>query len=199
MITVICKNGLVSHVPSSCSLFLLPFITTMWGVWLLSLPSLLFLQPCPAACVVSIPCETEPLQWIFHLDGLVPHLYKTIQMDFSLAWPVSSSRESFSSLLSLSPSLPLSIPSTGSAKKMVTHFKCVSEYDEDLKLNWIEEISNCVSRVKEGNVAIYFSNGALLEEIAGPGVHWSTPFVTTVHQVPTNLFKSPFTKIILSS
>jgi len=47
----------------------------------------------------------------------------------------------------------------------------------------IAALVNSLHRVKEGNVAIYFSNGALLEEIAGPGVHWSTPFVTTVHQI----------------
>ena len=175
------------HVPCSCSLFM----AITCRVWLLSLPSLLPLQPCPAACVVSL-CRSlwnRTFTWDVGWPCLVPPVLKTFDMDFSLAWPVSSSREFFSSLLSLSPSLPLSIPSTGSAKKMVTHFKCVSEYDEDLKLNWIEEISNCVSRVKEGNVAIYFSNGALLEEIAGPGVHWSTPFVTTVHQVPNNSFQ----------
>ena len=43
--------------------------------------------------------------------------------------------------------------------------------------------TSSTTRVKEGNVAIYFSNGALLDDITGPGVHWSTPFVTIVHQV----------------
>jgi len=47
----------------------------------------------------------------------------------------------------------------------------------------IAALVNSLHRVKEGNVAVYFSNGALLEDITGPGVHWSTPFVTTVHQI----------------
>jgi len=42
---------------------------------------------------------------------------------------------------------------------------------------------NAVHRVQEGNIAVYFKNGALMREIGGPGVHMSTPFVTTVLQV----------------
>jgi len=42
---------------------------------------------------------------------------------------------------------------------------------------------NAVHRVQEGNIAVYFKNGALLREIGDPGIHMSTPFVTTVLQV----------------
>jgi len=40
-----------------------------------------------------------------------------------------------------------------------------------------------IHRVHEGNVALYYRNGALLPEYSGPGVHTCAPFVTTVHQV----------------
>ena len=57
---------------------------------------------------------------------------------------------------------------------------------------------NSVHRVQEGNIAIYFKNGALLREISEPGVHmasrklqtWKliyhidfTAFITTVLQI----------------
>lgn len=47
----------------------------------------------------------------------------------------------------------------------------------------IAALVNSVHRVQEGNIAVYFSNGALMTEIGGPGVHLSTPFVTTILQV----------------
>lgn len=42
---------------------------------------------------------------------------------------------------------------------------------------------NSLHRVQEGNVALYFSNGALMDEIGGPGLHMSTPFITTILQI----------------
>ena len=35
-------------------------------------------------------------------------------------------------------------------------------------------------RVREGYVGVYFKNGALLEDISQPGIHWMQPFVTEV-------------------
>ena len=47
-------------------------------------------------------------------------------------------------------------------------------------------------RVQEGNVAIYYRNGALLPDFSGPGIHTCTPFVTTVLQITVR----PETKIL---
>lgn len=47
----------------------------------------------------------------------------------------------------------------------------------------IAALVNSLHRVQEGDVAVYFSNGALQEGYTGAGVHWSTPFVTTVHMI----------------
>ena len=48
----------------------------------------------------------------------------------------------------------------------------------------IAALVNSVHRVQEGNIAVYFKNGALMPEIGGPGIHLSTPFVTTILQRP---------------
>lgn len=42
---------------------------------------------------------------------------------------------------------------------------------------------NSLHRVHEGNVAIYYKNGALMEEISKPGMHMSMPFITTMVQI----------------
>ena len=97
----------------------------------------------------------------------------------STASPASSSPGSSLSSPSLSPLPPSSTPFTGASRSFWSN-RTQCQDENQIQFN---------SRVKEGNVAIYFSNGALLEEIAGPGVHWSTPFVTTVHQVPNNSFQ----------
>jgi hypothetical protein len=39
---------------------------------------------------------------------------------------------------------------------------------------------SAIHRVHEGHVGLYFRNGALLDEVSDPGVHWAQPFVTTV-------------------
>jgi len=53
---------------------------------------------------------------------------------------------------------------------------------------------NSLHRVQEGNVAVYFTNGALQEGIVGPGLHMSTPFITTILQVtvrPETFYLNP--------
>jgi len=55
---------------------------------------------------------------------------------------------------------------------------------------------NAVHRVPEGSVALYFTNGALMDEISGPGIHLSTPFVTTVLEIairPETRYINPLT------
>ena len=47
----------------------------------------------------------------------------------------------------------------------------------------IASLISSVHRVQEGNVALYYRNGALLPDYSGPGVHTCAPFVTTVLQV----------------
>ena len=47
----------------------------------------------------------------------------------------------------------------------------------------IAALISSIHRVHEGNVALYYRNGALLPDYSGPGVHTCTPFVTTVLQV----------------
>jgi len=47
----------------------------------------------------------------------------------------------------------------------------------------IAAMVNSIHRVQEGNIAVYFKNGALMSELGGPGVHWSTPFITTILQI----------------
>ena len=51
-----------------------------------------------------------------------------------------------------------------------------------------------IHRVEEGSVALYFRNGALQPEFAGPGIHTAAPFVTTVLRVnvrPETKFLDP--------
>lgn len=40
-----------------------------------------------------------------------------------------------------------------------------------------------IHRIQEGHVGVYFKNGALLESVTDPGIHWSQPFVTRVEQI----------------
>ena len=69
-------------------------------------------------------------------------------------------------------------------RRCICHHCCPGQLPPQVRhLSSNENDTSSITRVKEGNVAIYFSNGALLDDITGPGVHWSTPFVTTVHQV----------------
>ena len=49
----------------------------------------------------------------------------------------------------------------------------------------IAALVSSIHRVHEGNVALYYRNGALLPDYSGPGIHTCTPFVTTVLQVQT--------------
>ena len=45
-------------------------------------------------------------------------------------------------------------------------------------------------------MALYFTNGALMDEISGPGIHLSTPFVTTVLEIairPETRYINPLT------
>ena len=37
--------------------------------------------------------------------------------------------------------------------------------------------------VEEGRIGIYFVQGALINETSHPGVHWATPFVTTIKTI----------------
>ena len=38
-------------------------------------------------------------------------------------------------------------------------------------------------KIDEGNVGVYYKNGALLEDFSYPGVHYMIPVITDVHQV----------------
>ena len=51
----------------------------------------------------------------------------------------------------------------------------------------IAALISSIHRVHEGNVALYYRNGALLPDYSGPGVHTCTPFVTTVLQVQCHI------------
>ena len=53
----------------------------------------------------------------------------------------------------------------------------------------IASLISSVHRVQEGNVALYYRNGALLPDYSGPGVHTCAPFVTTVLQVQVDNIK----------
>merc|ERR1712001_764121 len=44
----------------------------------------------------------------------------------------------------------------------------------------IAVLLSSIHRVEEGNVALYFQNGALQREFSGPGVHSAAPFVTRI-------------------
>ena len=46
-------------------------------------------------------------------------------------------------------------------------------------------VISALHRIKEGHVGVYYKNGALLEDISQPGIHWMQPFVTEV--VPIRL------------
>ncbi|TRY77064.1 hypothetical protein TCAL_08349 [Tigriopus californicus] len=51
-----------------------------------------------------------------------------------------------------------------------------------------------IHRIPEGHVGVYFKNGALLESVTDPGIHWSQPFVTQVEQIkvrPETKFLDP--------
>ena len=56
----------------------------------------------------------------------------------------------------------------------------------------IAALISSIHRVHEGNVALYYRNGALLPDHSGPGIHTCTPFVTTVLQITVR----PETKIL---
>jgi len=51
----------------------------------------------------------------------------------------------------------------------------------------IAAVASSVHVIKEGYVGIYFRNGALLDVLAMPGVHFSTPFITRVEEVDVRL------------
>ena len=40
-------------------------------------------------------------------------------------------------------------------------------------------------KIDEGNVGVYYKNGALLEDFSYPGVHYMIPVITDVHQAGT--------------
>lgn len=44
-------------------------------------------------------------------------------------------------------------------------------------------IVDSVHTIEEGNVGIYFVQGALDDKYTHPGVHWSVPFVTTIEEI----------------
>jgi len=44
-------------------------------------------------------------------------------------------------------------------------------------------IADSVHTIEEGNVGIYYVQGALSDDINPPGVHWATPFVTTIEEI----------------
>ena len=44
-------------------------------------------------------------------------------------------------------------------------------------------IVDSVHTIEEGNVGIYFVQGALGSDYTTPGVHWSIPFVTTIEEI----------------
>jgi hypothetical protein len=44
-------------------------------------------------------------------------------------------------------------------------------------------VSSSVHKIHEGNVGIYFKQGALMDEMSFPGVHWMAPFITEVVEV----------------
>ena len=55
---------------------------------------------------------------------------------------------------------------------------------------------NSVHRVNEGNVGVYFRSGALLDSLAGPGLHTALPFITTMMEVvvrPETTYLDPLT------
>ena len=44
-------------------------------------------------------------------------------------------------------------------------------------------IVDSVHTIEEGNVGIYFVQGALHDTYTYPGVHWAAPFMTTIAEV----------------
>ncbi len=44
-------------------------------------------------------------------------------------------------------------------------------------------VISALHSVSEGCVGVYFKHGALLEDVTGPGIHWSQPFVTKLVEV----------------
>ena len=40
-----------------------------------------------------------------------------------------------------------------------------------------------VSRIEEGNVGVYYRNGALMQSISFPGIHYMTPFIVDVVEI----------------
>ena len=44
-------------------------------------------------------------------------------------------------------------------------------------------IVDSIHTIEEGNVGIYFVQGALDDKYTSPGVHWSVPFVTTIEEI----------------
>ena len=44
-------------------------------------------------------------------------------------------------------------------------------------------IVDSIHTIEEGNVGIYFVQGALDDKYTSPGVHWSIPFVTTIEEI----------------
>ena len=44
-------------------------------------------------------------------------------------------------------------------------------------------VFSALHKIDEGNVGIYYKNGALLEAFSYPGVHYMAPIITDVHQV----------------
>ena len=44
-------------------------------------------------------------------------------------------------------------------------------------------VLSSLHKIDEGNVGVYYKNGALLEAFSYPGVHYMAPFITDVHQV----------------
>ena len=42
---------------------------------------------------------------------------------------------------------------------------------------------SALHKIEEGNVGVYYKNGALMEAIAFPGVHYMTPFIVEVVEI----------------
>merc|ERR1712012_1321567 len=42
---------------------------------------------------------------------------------------------------------------------------------------------SAIHKIEEGNVGVYYKNGALMDEVAFPGIHYMTPFITDVVEI----------------
>ena len=44
-------------------------------------------------------------------------------------------------------------------------------------------ILSSLHKIEEGNVGVYYKNGALMDDVAFPGIHYMTPFIVDVKEI----------------